>query len=75
MRLVPSEELLAKWGVNAKVFLAPLALIYLPFVTANIQLDGIQLSDFQPNQVVIGAMVLYVMNIILDWFKKVQRSE
>ena len=75
MRLVPSQELLAKWSLNARVFLAPLALIYLPFVTANIQLDGIQLSDFQPNQVVIGAMVLYVMNIILDWFKKVQRSE
>ena len=74
MRLVPSQELLAKWSLNARVFLAPVALIYLPFVTSNIEKDGFQLSDFTPNQIVIGAIVLYVMNLLLDWFKKVAKS-
>lgn len=59
-----------KWYKNTMIFVSPLAVLYLVFVIANINLDGIQLADFIPNDVVIGAMSLYVLNVLLDFFKK-----
>lgn len=59
------------WIRNTLMFLAPLfILIYFPFVTNNIQTDGFQLSDFLPNQYVMGAITLYVGNVITDFLKK-----
>lgn len=59
-----------KWGRNTVVFLSPLATIYLVSVIANVQGDGFQVSDFAPSEVVIGAMMLYVLNTALDFFRK-----
>lgn len=55
---------------NALLFLAPVILLYITFVQTEINADGIQLKDFIPNSIVIGAMVLYGLNVITDFLKK-----
>lgn len=55
---------------NATLFLAPLVVIYLSAVIAEINNDGFQLVDFIPNTVVIGSLVLYVLNTTLDFLRK-----
>lgn len=64
-----NKLLLKKVGKNALVFLAPLVVLYLTFVIANMQ-DNFALSDFVPNNATVGAMVLYVLNVFLDFFRK-----
>jgi len=59
-----------KWTNNTLTFLSPLATLYLLSVVANVQSDGFQVADFAPSEVVIGAMMLYVLNTALDFFKK-----
>lgn len=54
-------DLLYTWE-RAKLFLVPLALIYIPFVVARIGTDGLQLSDFLINEFEQGALVLYILN-------------
>jgi hypothetical protein len=49
-------------GKRALIFLAPLALIYIPFVVTRIGADGFQLSDFRLNEFELGALVLYILN-------------
>ena len=66
---VRNEDLL-KVGKNALIFLAPLAIIYFSAVVIEIQKEGIEWADFQPSNIVIGAMVLYVINVLLDFFRK-----
>jgi hypothetical protein len=39
-------------------------LIYIPFVVANVEKDGFQLSDFGLNEFQLGALVLYILNRI-----------
>lgn len=63
-----------KWLKNAGIFLAPLALIYLAFVKANLA-DGMAVTDFVPNEVVIGAMTLYLVNVLTDLFLKLKKGE
>lgn len=58
-----------KWGKNTALFFAPVALIYLFFVQANLG-DGFTVEDFVPSQTVIGSMVLYLINVIIDFIKK-----
>jgi hypothetical protein len=58
-----------RWLQNSKVFLAPLGLIYLAFVSANLS-DGFSLSDLVPNAVVMGAIALYVVNSLTDLLRK-----
>lgn len=60
----------AKALQNAKLFLAPLALIYLGAVVVNVKSEGFQVSDFKTDGVVAGAMVLYVANFATDLVKK-----
>ena len=49
---------------RAKLFLLPLAIIYIPFVVARIESDGFQWADFGLNEFELGALVLYVLNRI-----------
>lgn len=65
---------LDKWLINGLVFIAPVMVIYILFVIANINTEGIQWSDFVPNNFVIGSMTLYVLNIALDFFKKLSKN-
>lgn len=71
MRL--SEYQREKWLHNAGVFLAPLVIIYLVQVQGNLN-DGFQWSDFGINQVMLGAMSLYIVNTLLDLLRKVKAS-
>jgi len=61
-----------KWTKNMIVFIAPVALVYLAQITGTIsQADNIiELSDFVPSQVTLGAMILYVINSVTDIIKK-----
>lgn len=66
-RLSPAD--VQRFSVNALIFLGPVALIYLPFVASNLA-DGLQWADFAPNAMVLGAMVLYLVNTLMDFFRK-----
>lgn len=59
-----------KWWKNSLIFIAPVALIYLTSVATAIGDLGFQVSDFKITSVVAGAMVLYVINVLLDVFRK-----
>lgn len=61
---------LCRWGRNAIVFLAPLAVMYIGSVVTEVQRDGLTASDFAINSLVAGGMVLYVGNTLLDFFRK-----
>lgn len=64
------REDIERVGRNALIFFAPLAVIYLSFVAAEIEKDGFTWEDYKPNQVVIGAIMLYIVNVLLDFFRK-----
>ena len=59
-----------KWSSNTLLFLAPLGVLYLVFVQTSINADGIQGTDFIPTREVMGGMVLYLINTLLDFLKK-----
>lgn len=61
-----------KWTHNLFVFLAPVALIYLAFIAAAIAAanGAFSFAELVPNQIVIGAMVLYVLNALTDIIRK-----
>ncbi len=50
--------------------MAPVALIYLAFVATEITEQGFSLTDFVPSNFVLGSMVLYLINVLIDFFKK-----
>lgn len=61
---------LESWGKTALLFIAPVAILYFTFVIEQINVDGFQPKDFIPNVLVQGAMIVYVLNEILAFFKK-----
>lgn len=63
-----------KWLKNTLIFLSPLGVIYIGFVINNVNNDGLSLSDFKINQIVAGAMVLYVLNVLFDLFTKFAKN-
>ena len=65
-----STQKLNKWTNNSLTFLAPLAILYLITIQNRIQEGGISLEDFYLDEKMIGAMSLYVINVLLDFFKK-----
>jgi hypothetical protein len=67
-------EDIQKWMSNSLLFIAPVAVIYLGFVAMNINNGGFAWSDFVPDNIIIGTMVLYVINIAIDFFKKLTQG-
>lgn len=63
-----------KWMKNLFVFLAPLAVIYLTNVIGNIN-GGFALQMFRVDAITQGALVLYVLNGALDFFKKLSTGQ
>ena len=61
---------LNKWIDNSLVFLAPLFILYLVTIQDRITTDGISLSDFYIDQTMFGACTLYIINVLLDFFRK-----
>ena len=64
-----NPEDIDRWLQNCKVFLAPLALIYLAFVSANLS-NGFAWNDLVPNEIVMGSLVLYAVNTLPDLLRK-----
>ena len=64
-----NPEDLQRWGKNALLFISPVAVIYFAFVGNNLQ-DGLNWNDFIPNATVQGAIILYLINTGLDFFRK-----
>ena len=70
-----NKDDLKKWGRNLLVFLAPLAVIYLLQLYAVLQNGFLSLTDFIPSQITLGAIELYVVNALLDLFRKFTDSK
>ena len=63
----------SKWLENTKLFLAPLLVLYLLYVQSCIRTGGITWSDFVPTEEVIGGILLYAINVALDYLRKVKK--
>lgn len=59
-----------RWIANLIVFIAPVLLIYLLAVIATINSSGVSLASFAPNALTVGAMVLYILNAVVDIIRK-----
>ena len=61
-----------KWLHNLALFLAPVAIIYLGAVSGLLQIEGhrFSLKDLIPSEFTWGAIVLYVVNSIMDYMRK-----
>ena len=55
---------------NSVVFASPVVLIYLGFVLSAVQKDGFQLNDLVPSSEAVTVIVLWVINTLIDGFKK-----
>ena len=73
-RLRLNIEDMKKWMNNTLLFISPIAVIYLVFVTANVNEGGLSWSDFIPNNFVLGTMASYVLAVLLDFFKKLAKG-
>lgn len=67
-----SAQDIRNWLKNLLIFVAPVLLIYVLAVTGIITGHNgvVALSDFVPNGVTVGAMVLYVLNAVIDILRK-----
>lgn len=65
----PSQS---KWFDNLLVFLRPVVVLYVGTVIGIITLHNgaINLTDFIPTTFTMGGIVLYLLNAILDYFRK-----
>ena len=59
-----------KWIENAFTFIAPLMVIYIGSVINNINDGGFSWDDFEINTIIDGALILYILNVVLDFFRK-----
>ena len=55
---------------NSVVFASPVVLIYLGFVLNAVQKDGFQLNDLVPSSEAVTVIVLWIINTLIDTFKK-----
>lgn len=65
-----------KWIRNQIIFLRPViaftVVLYIGFVIPRVEKNGIQLIDFMPTNGVITAWVLYLLNGVYDYFRKMK---
>jgi len=64
-----TRERIDKWVFNQRRFLAPLVMLYVAFVIANVG-NSISLLDFYPTNEVVTAIVLYLLNALYDLLMK-----
>ena len=55
---------------NSVTFASPVILIYLGFVLSAVQKDGFQVSDLIPSSEAVTVIVLWIINTLIDAFKK-----
>lgn len=60
------------WFHNAKLFAAPVIILYLTSVIGTISQDGhvFSVKDLYLTTFMQGGIVLYVYNTVLDWVRK-----
>lgn len=75
-KILLTEELAGKWLHNLLVFFAPLLVVYFGIVAMTLQQPGhvVVVRDFMPNSATVGAIALYVVNGIMDYFRKVRSN-
>jgi hypothetical protein len=61
-----------KFANNTLVFIRPVLLIYLGFVATNIGIEGFQPADLVPNAFIMGAIILYFVNVFTDYLRKLE---
>lgn len=59
-----------KWLQNTLIFFAPLFILYLVFVQGQITENGFDVTDFVPTREVVGAIMLYTINTLIDLLRK-----
>ncbi len=66
----------AKWVTNLKLFLIPVALMYIGQLIGYYSIDSHEFSliDFIPSKLTQGGMILYVLNFIQDYLRKLQSA-
>lgn len=64
------EEDIKRVGKNALIFIAPVAIIYFASVVEAISKDGFTWNDFQPSMIAVGSILLYILNVLIDFFRK-----
>lgn len=64
------------WFHNAKLFLAPVIIMYLTGVTGILMTDGhvFSIEDLYITKFMQGGIVLYLLNSTLDWVRKWTRE-
>lgn len=77
MKFRLNETEINKWSRNVLIFLAPLGIIYLGSVVVILQTPEhiVTFRDFIPSNFVVGAMVLYILNSVLDYLRKLKKEE
>jgi hypothetical protein len=63
-----------KISKNATIFFSPVAIIYLTFLLTALK-DGFQTSDLVPNSEAVTAIVLWIVNTLIDIFRKLQSGK
>ena len=69
-----NKEDIKRWLNNTLIFISPVVLVYLASVTKSITEDGLSLSSFKISSIVAGAIVLYVINVLTDLFRKLSKD-
>lgn len=74
VKILPDKLAYEKWVRNGLVFLIPVAILYLTTIIGVISPEGhtITPADFIPTKIMIGGMILYILNNILDYLKKLR---
>ena len=65
---------LKSWAKVALLFFAVPAMMYITYVTGNIEIDGFAWSDFIPNTFIQGSLVTWFLGEILALIKKFVES-
>lgn len=55
---------------NSVTFASPVVLIYLGFVLSSVQNEGFQMEDLIPSSEAVTVIVLWIINTLIDTFKK-----
>lgn len=65
------------WLHNARLFAAPVLILYLSSVAGTIAQDGhvFSLNDFRVTTFIQGGITLYVLNSTIDWIRKWKRTD
>lgn len=61
-----------KWFHNILVFLSPVGILYLTTVVGAVSTAPLGFQDFIPGEIALGGMILFVLNGILDYLRKLK---